>query len=202
MNTKSLTFLGVLLAMEIILSFTPLGFIPLGFTNATTVHIPVIIGAIVLGLKGGIILGGAFGIMSVIIATTRPTLTSFVFSPFITIGGMHGNIFSLFIAIVPRIMIGVTAYYTYKLLKSKSDKLAYVVAGVVGSLTNTILVLGSIYLFFGKEFAQVNQVEIGALFGVIMGIIGVNGVPEAIVAGVLVTTICTVLKSAFKLKFS
>ncbi|OON91351.1 MAG: ECF transporter S component, partial [Candidatus Epulonipiscium fishelsonii] len=184
MNTKYLTFLGVLLAIEIILSFTPLGFIPLGFTNATTVHIPVIIGAIVLGLKAGMILGGAFGVMSVIVATIRPNVTSFVFSPFITIGGIQGNIWSLFIAIVPRIMIGVAAYYTYKLLKS--NKLAFIASGIVGSLTNTILVMSCIYLFFGKEFAQASQVEVGTLFRVIIGIIGINGVPEAIVAGIIV----------------
>lgn len=201
-STKNLALLGVLLAIEIILAFTPLGFVPLGFTKATTIHIPVVIGAIFLGPVGGAILGGAFGILSVIINTVSPSLTSFVFSPFITIGGTQGNIWSLVIALVPRIMIGVTAYYTYKWVRriDKTKFIAYATAGVVGSLTNTILVMSGIYIFFGQQYAAAKEVSFEALFGVIMGIIGINGIPEAIVAAVLVATVCKVLKSIYREK--
>ncbi|MBU3810204.1 MAG: ECF transporter S component [Candidatus Niameybacter stercoravium] len=201
-NTKFLTLMGVLLAIEIIMAFTPLGFVPLGFTKATTIHIPVVIGAIFLGPLAGAILGGAFGILSIIINTVSPALTSFVFSPFITIGGAQGNIWSLVIALVPRILIGIVAYYSYKWV-SKIDKtkvIAYATAGVVGSLTNTVLVMSGIYIFFGQQYAAAKEVTFEALFGVIMGIIGVNGIPEAIVAAIIVAIVCKVLKSVFKQK--
>lgn len=201
-NTKFLTLLSVLLAIEILLAFTPLGFVPLGFTKATTVHIPVIIGAIFLGPVGGAILGLAFGIMSVIINTMTPALTSFVFSPFITIAGSQGNIWSLVIALVPRILIGITAFYSYKWVSkmNKGNVLAYATAGVVGSLTNTIFVMGGIYIFFGQQYAAAKEVAFEALFGVIMGIVGMNGIPEAIVAAIIVATVCKVLKSIFREK--
>lgn len=201
-NTKFLTLLGVLLAIEIILAFTPMGFVPLGFTKATTVHIPVIIGAIFLGPIGGLILGCAFGIMSIIINTISPALTSFVFSPFITIGTTQGNIWSLIIALVPRMMIGITAYYSYKWVSKWNQKgiLAYAIAGIIGSLTNTILVMSGIYIFFGQQYAAAKEVAFEALFGIIMGIIGMNGIPEAIVAAVIVATLCKVLKSIFRTK--
>ncbi len=201
-NTKFITLMGVLLAIEIIMAFTPLGFVPLGFTKATTIHIPVVIGAIFLGPLAGIILGGAFGILSIIINTVSPALTSFVFSPFITIGGAKGNIWSLVIALVPRMLIGIVAYYSYKWV-SKIDKtkvIAYATAGVVGSLTNTVLVMSGIYIFFGQQYAAAKEVTFEALFGVIMGIIGVNGIPEAIVAAIIVALVCKVLKSVFKEK--
>ena len=201
-NTKFITLMGVLLAIEIIMAFTPLGFVPLGFTKATTIHIPVVIGAIFLGPLAGAILGGAFGILSIIINTVSPALTSFVFSPFITIGGAQGNIWSLVIALVPRMLIGIVAYYNYKWV-SKIDKtkvIAYATAGVVGSLTNTVLVMSGIYIFFGQQYAAAKEVTFEALFGVIMGIIGVNGIPEAIVAAIIVTLVCKVLKSVFKEK--
>lgn len=201
-NTKFITLMGVLLAIEIIMAFTPLGFVPLGFTKATTIHIPVVIGAIFLGPLAGIILGGAFGILSIIINTVSPALTSFVFSPFITIGGAQGNIWSLVIALVPRMLIGIVAYYSYKWV-SKIDKtkvIAYATAGVVGSLTNTVLVMSGIYIFFGQQYAAAKEVTFEALFGVIMGIIGVNGIPEAIVAAIIVALVCKVLKSVFKEK--
>lgn len=201
-NTKALTLLGVLLAIEILLAFTPLGFVPLGFTKATTIHIPVIIGAIFLGPVGGAVLGCAFGVMSIIINTISPSLTSFVFSPFIAIGGSQGNIWSLVVALVPRMMIGVTAYYSYKWASklNGTKSMAYAVAGVVGSLTNTILVMGGIYLFFGKQYAAAKEVAFETLFSVIMGIVGINGVPEAIVAAIFVATTCKVLKSIFREK--
>ncbi|MFQ9695448.1 MAG: ECF transporter S component [Zhenhengia sp.] len=201
-NTKFITLMGVLLAIEIIMAFTPLGFVPLGFTKATTIHIPVVIGAIFLGPLAGTILGGAFGILSIIINTVSPALTSFVFSPFITIGGAQGNIWSLVIALVPRMLIGIVAYYSYKWV-SKIDKtkvIAYATAGVVGSLTNTVLVMSGIYIFFGQQYAAAKEVTFEALFGVIMGIIGVNGIPEAIVAAIIVALVCKVLKSVFKEK--
>ena len=201
-NTKFITLMGVLLAIEIIMAFTPLGFVPLGFTKATTIHIPVVIGAIFLGPLAGAILGGAFGILSIIINTVSPALTSFVFSPFITIGGAQGNIWSLVIALVPRMLIGIVAYYSYKWV-SKIDKtkvIAYATAGVVGSLTNTVLVMSGIYIFLGQQYAAAKEVTFEALFGVIMGIIGVNGIPEAIVAAIIVTLVCKVLKSVFKEK--
>ena len=201
-NTKFITLMGVLLAIEIIMAFTPLGFVPLGFTKATTIHIPVVIGAIFLGPLAGAILGGAFGILSIIINTVSPALTSFVFSPFITIGGAQGNIWSLVIALVPRMLIGIVAYYSYKWV-SKIDKtkvIAYATAGVVGSLTNTVLVMSGIYIFFGQQYAAAKEVTFEALFGVIMGIIGVNGIPEAILAAIIVTLVCKVLKSVFKEK--
>ena len=201
-NTKFVTLLGVLLAIEIILAVTPIGFIPLGFTKATTVHIPVIIGAIFLGPVGGFILGSAFGILSIIMNTVSPALTSFVFSPFITVGGTSGNLWSIVVALVPRMMIGITAYYSYKWVKKWDDKgiIAYATAGIIGSLTNTILVMGGIYIFFGQQYAAAKEVAFEALFGVIIGIIGMNGIPEAIVAAIIVATLCKVLKSVFRTK--
>lgn len=201
-NTKSLALLGVLLAIEMVLNFTPLGLIPLGFMNATTLHIPVIIGAIFLGPIGGGILGASFGVLSVITNTIRPNITSFVFSPFITISNTSGNFTSLITAIVPRILIGVVSYYVYKWIskKCKNKVTAYALAALAGSLTNTILVMGSIYVFFGTAYAAAKGLAFEALFGVILSIVGINGIPEAIVAAIVVSTICKVLSQVYKRK--
>ena len=45
-KAKALTLVGLLAAVEVVLTLTPLGFIPLGVTKATTIHIPVILGAV------------------------------------------------------------------------------------------------------------------------------------------------------------
>lgn len=190
-NTKAMVLLAIFAAIEILLAFTPLGFIPLGFTRATTIHIPVILGAIILGPTAGAVLGGLFGVLSIIINTINPTITSFVFSPFYSLGEFSGNFWSLVIALVPRILIGISAYYTFKIISKfdSSKVVAYLGAGIVGSLANTLLVMGGIYIFFGETYAIAKDVPFEALFGFIMGIIGVNGIPEAIAAAIIITAI-------------
>ncbi|MHC1749202.1 MAG: ECF transporter S component [Cellulosilyticaceae bacterium] len=190
-STKSMVLLGIFCAIEILLAFTPLGFIPLGFTRATTIHIPVILGAIILGPLSGCLLGLLFGILSIIINTVNPTVTSFVFSPFYSLGEFSGNFYSIIIAIIPRVAIALLAYITFIALKrlKRSNTFAYIGAGIVGSLTNTFLVLLGIYVFFGEHYAAAKNIPFETLFTFIMGIIGINGIPEAIVAAVIVTAI-------------
>ena len=86
-KTQYMSIMAMFLAIQIILVVTPLGYLPIGPISATTMHIPVIIAGIALGKKAGAQLGFVFGLTSVLNATFRPTLTSFCFSPFVTIGG-------------------------------------------------------------------------------------------------------------------
>lgn len=196
--------LALFSALIILLAFIPgIGYIPLGVTRATIIHVPVIIGSIVLGPKMGAVLGGVFGLTSLISNTLTPTVTSFVFTPFFEGAGLGGNPLSLVICFVPRILVGVVPYFVYKgviklLNKIKGkETVSLITAGICGAMTNTILVMGMIYLFFGESYAKAKEISYDALLGVILGIIGVNGVLEAITAAVLTCVICKVL---FKIK--
>lgn len=197
-KTKDMVTTAMFVAIILAMSFVPyLGYIPLGFMNATIIHIPVIIGAILLGPARGAFLGGIFGLTSMINNTFNPNLTSFVFSPFYSLGNVHGNFKSLIICFVPRILIGVVAYYVYtgivKLIKKKnsgkSNVAALAAAGAAGALTNTLLVMNGIYFLFGSSYANAKGIVTDALYGVILGVIGTQGVPEAIVAAVLTAAI-------------
>ena len=195
-KTNDLVKLSFFVAIIVLLAVTPfLGYIPLGFTRATIIHIPVIIGSIILGPIYGAFLGFVFGLTSLLNNTFNPTVTSFVFTPFYSVGSSSGNFWSLVICFVPRILVGVVPYYLYKGMKkiNNSDVLALGVAGVAGSLTNTLLVMNFIYLFFGQSYAQAKNVAFSTLYGVILSVIAINGVPEAIVAGVLTTAVCKAL---------
>ena len=199
-----MVLLGTFIAIELILVFSGIGYIPLGFMNATIIHIPVILGALLLGPKEGLILGLVFGLTSIFNNTFKPNITSFVFSPFYSVGEARGNFWSIVIAIFPRMMIGLSSYYTYKILslKIKSKGITYFIAGVVGSITNTILVMGGIFLFFGQSYAAAKGVAFEALLGVIITVICVNGIPEAIVAGVLSLALCKSLAPVVKVQLS
>lgn len=201
-KTRKLTLLGVLIAVQVVLTLVNIGLIPLPAIKATTLHIPVIVGAVLLGPTEGMILGAAFGIISVITNTISPGLTSFVFSPFVTVGENTGNFASLIVAIVPRVLIGLNAFLVYKLV-AKVDKTklgAYAAAGLIGAFTNTVFVMGGIYLIFGQQYAAAKEIAYSGLFKVIMGVVATNGVPEAIVAALLVPAICKPLNMIFKFK--
>ena len=200
-DVRLLAQMALLVALELVLAFTPLGYIPLGFMNATTMHIPVILGACLLGPKAGAVLGAEFGITSVIRATITPNLTSFVFTPFYSFSPeFSGNWTSLIVAIVPRVLIGVIAGLVFQLVMRLShDKqaVALPIAGFVGSMVNTIGVMGLIYLLFGEQYAAAGGKSFDLLLGVIMGVVGINGVPEALIAAVLTLAVGKVLISIF-----
>ena len=186
-------------AIILLMAFTPLGFIPLPFIKMTIIHIPVILGAVILGPKYGAFLGFLFGLTSLINNTITPAITSFTFTPAIPVPGTgHGTPLSLLVCFAPRILVGVLPYFAYKgmgkLLKGKTKNVVpLAVAGLTGAMTNTIGVMGLIYLLFKDAYAAARGVSTDAVAGIVLGIVGFNGVIEAIGAAILVAAIGKVL---------
>ena len=199
-DTRWMVSVALMGAIIIVLANTPLGMIQLPIIKATTVHIPVIIGAILLGPSAGAILGAVFGICSLISNTMAPTLLSFAFSPFMSTTGILGAIKAIWVSVGCRILIGVAAGWLWKLLEKVkvNQVIALPIVGFVGSMVNTIAVMGSIYVLFAKEYAQAREVGITAVWGLIMGTITASGIPEAIAAAVLVLALGKVMLSVFK----
>lgn len=197
MKTKKLTLTAIFLAIIILFSFTPLGFINLGFIKATLVHVPVIIGGIVLGPRIGAFLGLSFGLLSMTINTMTPSALSFAFSPFIpVIGTNSGSLWAVVIALIPRILTGVVPYFVYKWLTATNklpDRLSLFFSGVAASMVNTLLVMNLIYLLFQDAYSQLKGVIGSGLYKAVLSVIFINGVPEALVAGIVVSAITGVL---------
>lgn len=194
-DTRWLTSVALMAAIVILLANTPLGMIQLPIMKATTVHIPVILGAVLLGPLAGGILGGVFGICSMISNTTAPTLLSFAFSPFMSMTGIPGMLKAVWISVGCRILIGVLAGWLWILLrKSRAETMiALPVTGFFGSMMNTVTVMGSIYVLLAREYATVKNVAVDAVWGLIIGSVTASGIPEAVAAGVLVTLIGKVM---------
>lgn len=198
-KTQFMTSMALFLAIEIILVVTPLGYIPIGPLNATTMHIPVIIAGIILGKKAGAELGFVFGLTSMIKATIQPGITSFCFSPFVTIGTISGNYKSLLIAFVPRILLGYLAGLIFEIMENKGHENSGVLAGaLVGALTNTVLVLSGIYVFFGNAYASSLNVAYSGLIGLLLGVVTTNGILEAILAAVVSLAVYKAMKPLLK----
>ena len=182
---------AMMAAIVVLLANTPLGMIPLVVTKATTVHIPVILGAILFGPLAGGILGGVFGVCSVIINTFTPALTSFAFSPFMSTTGLSGAVKALWVAVGCRILIGVAAGWLWRALSRTrmNSWTALSIVGFTGSMVNTVTVMGSIFQLFTQQYAQAKEVALEAVSGLILTTVLANGIPEAIVSTVLVAVI-------------
>lgn len=186
LDVRKITVIGVLSAISIVLSMTPLGMIPLGALNITTMHIPVIIGAIIEGPVVGAILGLIFGLTSLFRAINMPTLTNFV-------------LLNPLVSVMPRILIGIVAYFSFKLtLKiSKKENIAGGVSAVLASLVNTVGVLGMIYLLYAdmyaEAFVKLTGGEPKTASVILLTTFLTNGIPEAIVAGFIVSALSGIL---------
>lgn len=190
-DTRWMAAVAMFAAIIVVLANTPLGMIPLVITKATTVHIPVILGAILLGPLAGGILGGVFGICSVISNTMTPALTSFAFSPFLSTTGVPGALKAIWVAVGCRILIGVVAGWLWKFLRKRNVNswASLPLVGFVGAMVNTVLVMGSIYVLFAQQYAAAKDVAREAVFGLVMTTVAFNGIPEALAAAVLVAAI-------------
>ncbi|MCX7950229.1 MAG: ECF transporter S component [Treponemataceae bacterium] len=173
---RKIAVAGVLSALAIVLGLTRLGFIP-WFSGAslTIMHVPAIIGAILEGPGVGILIGGLFGLFSLLQAALAPT------------GPVDVAFTNPLISIVPRLMIGLFAFLVYRgIVGSREGEkkagnlrkfLAIGAAGVVGSLTNTVLVLGALGLFGFFPWQVIWTVAVG------------NGPAEAVVAALLTVAV-------------
>lgn len=170
-RTRKIVITAVMAAVSVVLGATRLGFIP-WFSGAslTIMHVPVIIGAILEGPVVGMIIGLIFGIFSLIQAAVAPT------------GPVDVFFVNPLISVLPRIVIGLSAWAVYRAFSGRMTALASVAASLVGSLTNTVLVLGALGIA-------------GALpWELIAAIILANGLAEAGAAAV----ICAAVVLAWK----
>lgn len=199
-DTRWLVQLALMAAIIVVLANTPLGMIQLPIIKATTIHIPVILGAILMGPLAGGILGGVFGICSMVSNTVAPVITSFAFSPFLSTTGLAGAVKAIWICLGCRILIGVVAGWLWVGLRRVHlpEMAALPIVGFVGSMVNTVCVMGSIYLLFAQQYAEAQNVGMTAVFGLIMGTVVASGIPEAIAAAVLVAVIGKALCAVFR----
>lgn len=243
LSLRKIVIIGVLGAISIVLGMTPIGFIPIGPTRATIMHIPVIIGAIMEGPVVGGFIGLIFGLFSIYQALTNPTPVSFVF-------------LNPLVSVVPRVLIGLVSYYVYSTLRNLGNKkvlalldliwlgiigyliygiardiidfqssqfltivvnillliltvaLAYLthkkfkekaldvmISSIAGTLTNTVGVLSMIYLLYAEKFVAALGQDVSTARKVIFGIGVTNGIPEAIIAIIIVTSVVGALKN-------
>jgi uncharacterized membrane protein len=163
LSVRQIVIAGILGGIAIFLGATRLGFIPVPNLagNATILHVPVILGGALEGPVVGTIVGLIFGVFSFIQAEV----------PFFR---------NPLVSILPRLLIGVVAWAAFVGLKNVSLDLASAVSGVLGSLTNTVGVLGMAvllgYLPLAAVVPIVPQALVEAALAAVVTVVVVRGV--------------------------
>lgn len=189
-KTLRIALLALFTAIIILQNFIPfLGYIPLGVLNLTIIHVTVIIAALLLGPKDGAIVGGVWGMITFIRAFVWPTSP---IAPIVFVNPL--------ISILPRILIGVVAGYAFIWAKKSfhSKIFAASLASVLGSLTNTFLVLGQIYLFYRGQSQVMYGLDTAALMPYLLGLVLTNGIPEALIAAIVSPAVAVPLAKRIK----
>ncbi len=184
-GVRQLTVIGMLSGISIMLGITGWGYIKLPMLSLTVMHVPVIIGAIIEGPIVGICIGLIFGISSIIQNISTPTLLSFA-------------MINPLVSVLPRILIGITSYYSYKIIPIKNKGIKIAIGAAVGSITNTVGVLGMIYILYLKQYATSMKINHGAARNALLAVATFNGLPEATAAVIITVPIVLAVKRVRK----
>lgn len=241
-NVKKMVIVAMLGAITVVLGLTPLGFVPIGPLNATTMHIPVLIGAILEGPVVGGLVGLIFGLSSLFNAITRPGPLSVVFYnpmisivPRILLGVLSGLLFNAlknrgdknikvivnvaWVVIVGFLSVGLVrgitehkSYVTigmnivfiilslgtaYMMNKRAKDNLAVMVSAFAGTLIHTLMVMGGIYFLYAETYVKAFDLPLEAARTAIFGVILTSGVPEGILAVIIVSAVVSAMRGKY-----
>ena len=185
MSVRQLSTAGLLVGITIFLGISGYGFIPLFAVNATILHIPTIIGAMAAGPKVGAMTGFFFGMFSFIQAFRSPAVM-------MQFASSYNPLYALIICVVPRVAIGWIAWKLFRILPGKVAVRAGG-AAVITTFLHTVMFLSLFYLLVGVPFTEHQGVSPVAVAEMLAGIAGANGIPEAIVAGVITAPILSAL---------
>lgn len=198
MKKKSTLYLvqtALLVAIILLMAFTPIGYIKTAGLEITLIVVPVAVGAVLMGPTGGAILGGVFGITSFI--------QCFGMSPFGNV--LLGiNPFLTFLVCVPtRILVGwLTGLIFAAMKKGKHTKGAsYYVANLACPLLNTLLFMSMLCLcFYPTEFIQnlAGQMGTSNVLAFVAAFVGINGLVEAAVCFIVGSAISRILAQVLR----
>lgn len=188
MDARQLVIAGLLVGITVFLGLSGYGFIPLFTINATILHVPTIIGAIVAGPKVGCMVGFFFGLFSFIQSFRSPAIM-------LQFAQQYNVLYGFLICIVPRVTIGFIAWWIYKHILGRI-LIRATVTSVLTTLLHTGLFLSFFYMLVGAPFATHQGMSLDAFRMMLEGVAVTNGLPEAALAGVIVAPIVIALTHA------
>lgn len=166
---------GIFGALSIILALTPIGYIQVGALAITIMHIPTILATLIGGLVPGLFTGLIFGISSLVKAATS---------------GNASNIFFVnpLVSVLPRVLFPIAVWGFFKLLNlipRMPKTISGGIAAAAGTLVHTLLVLGALVIFYGKDLGLKSGEMLNGFFAFVAATLATNGLWEIVSATVL-----------------
>ena len=186
----SLTLTAAFLALIVVMSFTPIGYLKVGVIEITLLVLPVVLGAITIGTGAGVFLGFAFGATSFI--------QCFGMSPFGAALLAIQPVYTALVCFLPRVLLGLLSGLLFRAL-SKTKLPAAVSCGLTAlcaSLCNTVGFVGLLVLFFGSTDKLAGPIAEKGVFMYIITSVGINAVVEMAVAALVTGAAGTALRKA------
>lgn len=195
-DTKFMVELALMIAIIIIMSLTPLGYIRTPGLSITLLTVPVAVGAVLLGPTGGAICGLAFGLTSFYMALTGESAFSSMLLSISPIG-------TVVTCILPRVLEGWLSGLLFKVMYKGgvSRKFSYFAASLACPLLNTLLFMSSLCIFFyNTEYIQgmVSTMGVSNPFLFVIAFVGMQGLIEAVLCFVVASVVSRALFAAIK----
>ena len=184
-TVRQMATVGLLSAITVVLGMTGLGFIPIPPINATILHIPTLIGALLEGPRIGALIGFIFGCYSMAQAFMAPNIMSFVF-------------YNPLVSILPRMLIGPAAYLVFRYLPIKRTVVRVAAALFIGTIVHTVLVMSAIYLLYAEPYAAAKNIPVENVLNIVIGVAVLHGPLEALAATVVGTPVVMAVRAKFK----
>lgn len=191
-HSRQTTLLGLLTAVLLVLSMTPLGYLNIGPLAISFNMIPVAVGAAALGPVGGAVLGSVFG------------MTSFL--QCLGIGGSSAMgvilfdinpVFAFLQRFVPRLMTGFLVGLIYRgTRRFLKAGLSGAVAGFFAAFLNTVLFMGALILFFGNTRYLSDLIAGRNVIVFVCAFVGVNAAAEMLASTMVTGALCAALEKA------
>lgn len=196
-KVQQITRMAILVAIIFLLSFTPLGYLSVGPIAATTIQMPVIVGAALMGPASGAVLGLFFGLTALIKVLTMPGA-----DPFATLALAHSPLAYILVCLGARVLMGwlsgllAAGLRKAPALQGGRSVVAYGVTGLLGSAMNTVFYLGGLWALCAEVISQYYGIDLSGVGSFVMTAAFSLGLPEAIVSCIVVAAVCKALEKA------
>jgi uncharacterized membrane protein len=186
--------LALMIAIIVIMAFTPLGYLRTPGLSITFLTVPVAVGAMILGPRGGAICGLAFGITSL-----AQCFGASAFGAMLLEINPVGTVIT---CILPRVLEGLLCGLIFRAVRKKGN-VAYFIGGLSCPVLNTILYMTSLVLFFyNTDYIQgfVETLGVKNPLTFVVAFVGVQGAIEAVVCTVVAAAVGRALAAALKVR--
>lgn len=183
-RTRYMAELALMAAIIFIMAFTPLGYFRTPGISITFLTVPVAVGAIILGPKGGAVCGLVFGITSLIQCFMGGSFGSMLLS--------INPVGTAVTCIVPRVLEGLLCGMVFQGIRKVSKNSAYFAASLACPLLNTLFFMSAVVLiFYHTEYIQgfVQALGVSNPFTFVLAFVGIQGLIEAGVCFLLASAV-------------